>query len=72
MTVLKELWTKEIHPEVKSNNQYVLDLKERFSSTCELARKELRKSSERNKRNYDRKTQTRTFKVRIAGDQVHL
>ena len=63
MMVLKELWTKEVHPEVKSTYQYVLDLKERLSSTCELARKELQKSSERYKRNYDRKTKTRTFKV---------
>ena len=67
MMVLKELWTKEVHPEVKSTYQYVLDLKERLSNTCELARKDLQRSSERYKRNYDRKTKTRTFKV---GDLV--
>ncbi|XP_064103315.1 uncharacterized protein LOC135213265 [Macrobrachium nipponense] len=43
MTVLKELWTKEeTMPDVKSTYQYVIDLKERLSRTCELAQKDSR------------------------------
>lgn len=40
MIVLKELWTKEVQPEVKTSYQYVLDLKDRISSTYELVRHE--------------------------------
>ena len=47
MTVLKELWSKEeVDPDVKTTYQYVLDLKERLSSTCELVKNELTKSNE--------------------------
>lgn len=67
MMVLKELWTKEVQPEVKTSYQYVLDLKDRLSSTCELVRHELQKSSDRYKKNYDRKASNRSFKV---GDYV--
>lgn len=67
MMVLKELWTKEVQPEVKTSYHYVLDLKDRLSSTCELVRNELQKSSDRYKRNFDRKSSNRLFKV---GDYV--
>jgi hypothetical protein len=68
MSVLKELWTKEENDaEIKSTYQYVLDLKERLAKTCELAQKELQKSGDRYKKNYDRKTKRRTFQV---GDYV--
>lgn len=63
MMVLKELWTKEVQPEVKTSYQYVLDLKDRLSSTCELVRNELQISSDRYKKNSDRKTSNRSFKV---------
>lgn len=67
MMVLKGMWTKEVQPEVKTNYQYVSDLKDRLSSTCELVRNELQNSSDRYKKNYDRKTSNRSFKV---GDYV--
>nr|XP_022327762.1 uncharacterized protein LOC111127056 [Crassostrea virginica] len=45
MTVLREMWTKELRdPEVKSTYQYVIDLKERLEETCELAKQSLQKS----------------------------
>lgn len=68
MTVLKELWSKEdVDPDVKTTYQYVLDLKERLSSTCELVKNELTKSNEHYKKHYDRKARSRSFKV---GDYV--
>ena len=63
MMVLKELWTKEVHPEVKSTYKYALDLNEKLLSKCELARTELQRSSVRYKKHYDSKTKTRTFNV---------
>ena len=46
MTILRELWTKEVDdPEVKTTYQYVLDLKDRIQSTCEIARSNLEKAS---------------------------
>jgi len=42
MCTLRELLTSEsVEPEVKSTYEYVIDLKERLSDTCELAQKEL-------------------------------
>ena len=65
MTVLKEMWTKEDHePEVKTTYQCVLDLKEKLAKTCELAQKELRRSSTRYKKYYDRKSKDRFAQVR--------
>ncbi|XP_062601794.1 uncharacterized protein LOC134263457 [Saccostrea cucullata] len=70
MAVLKELWTKEEKdPEVKTTYQYVLDLKERLARTCELAQKELQKSKDHYKKQYDKRTKPRSFKV---GDFVLL
>ena len=47
---LREMWTKELR-DPKGNNTYqcVIDLKERFEETCELAKQSLQKSSQRNK-----------------------
>ena len=68
MTVLREMWTNEDSaPDVKTTYQYVIDLKDRLAKTCELAQQELKKSSARYKKYYDRKTRSRTFKV---GDKV--
>ncbi|XP_062615055.1 uncharacterized protein LOC134276789 [Saccostrea cucullata] len=70
MAVLKELWTKEEKdPEVKTTYQYVLDLKERLARTCELAQRELQKSKDHHKKQYDKRTKPRSFKV---GDFVLL
>jgi len=47
--------------------EYVLDLKDRLQSACELAQTELQKSQLRQKKYYDRKTKVRTFE---KGDEV--
>ena len=56
MTVLKELWTKDIDdPEVRSTYQYVIDLRDRLEATCELARSNLAGASEKNRKYYYKK-----------------
>jgi len=45
ISILRELMTNEkVEPEVKTTYEYVLDLKDRLQSTCELAQIELHKS----------------------------
>ena len=64
MTVLKELWTKDIDdPEVRSTYQYVIDLRDRLEATCELARSNLAGASEKNRKYYNKKTKERNMKV---------
>ena len=47
--ILKELWTKETDvPEVKTSNQYVLELRERLDDTMKLALEELKRSQAKN------------------------
>ena len=68
MTILKELWTNDIQdPQIKSTYQYVIDLRERLESTCQLARENFAKASKRHKVYYDRKARSRNMKV---GDRV--
>ena len=68
ITILKELWTREIKdPEVKTTYQYVLDLRERLESTCELAHSNLEEASKRYKKYYDRRARRRNMK---QGDKV--
>lgn len=64
MSILREMWTSELKdPEVKSTYQYVIDLKERIAETCDLAKENLQKSSQRYKKYYDRKTKRRSFNL---------
>jgi len=68
MSILRELMTNEkVELEVKTTYKYVLDLKERLQSTCELAQIQLQKSQIRQKKYYDRKTKVSTFE---KGDEV--
>lgn len=70
MTILRELWTNEdSEPDVKSTYQYVLDLKDKLTDTCELAKRELVKSSARYKKYFDYRTKRKSFKI---GDKVLL
>lgn len=63
MTILKELWTKEIQDQqVKSTYQYVLDLRERLESTWELAQENLKKATHRHKVYFDKKARVRNMK----------
>lgn len=68
LSILKELWTKEpIDTEVKTTYQYVIDLKERLESTCDLARNNLEKASKKHRIYYDRSAKERNMMV---GDRV--
>lgn len=68
MTILKELWTKEIEdPEVKTTYQYVIDLRDRIESTCELTRQNLVSASKKQARYYNKSAKQRNMKV---GDKV--
>ena len=53
--------------EVKTTYEYVLELKVRLQSTCELAQIELQMSQIRQKKYYYTKTKVRTFE---KGDEV--
>jgi hypothetical protein len=42
MTILKELWTKEISdPELRSTCEYVVNLRERLEWTCGLVKRNM-------------------------------
>jgi len=58
---------ERVEPEVKTAYEYVLDLKDRLQSTCELAQIELQNSQIKQKKYYDRRTKVRTFG---KGDEV--
>ena len=60
MTILKELWTKEVEePEVKNSYQYVFELREKLEETLKLAHSQLQKAQDKGKHYYDRKTRVR-------------
>ncbi len=64
MTVLRELWSKRSDDsEVQTTYQYVIDLKQRLESTCQLAQDNLRDAAKYYKRYFDSKAKDRKFKV---------
>ncbi|CAC5413817.1 unnamed protein product [Mytilus coruscus] len=64
MTILKELWTREItHPDVRSTYEYVINLRERLESTCKLVKHNLEKASRKQSRIYNKKSRSRKMKV---------
>ena len=64
LTILRELWTSDKDdPEVRSTYQYVIDLKEKLSTTCEMVQQALEKSSKRYKRYYDAKAKPRSLQI---------
>ncbi|XP_041466400.1 uncharacterized protein LOC121416935 [Lytechinus variegatus] len=64
LAILQELWTGEVdEPDTKTTYQYVLDLKERLESTCQLAQQNLSKSAEKYRRQYNKKAKERKFEV---------
>jgi len=71
MQILQKYWTQEDleEGETKNSYQYVLDLKERLESTCEIATEIARTSQKRYKRYYDKKARNRVYQV---GDRVLL
>ena len=58
---------KTSNDKVKTSYQYVLDLRERLQSTCELACDELAKASKRYRKYYNVRAKDRGFK---SGDKV--
>ncbi len=70
MQILRELWTGDIvNQKIKTTYQYVLDLREKLESTCQMARDELVKSERRHPKYYNCRARNREFAV---GDQVLL
>ena len=68
--ILKELWTGRTDgTEIKTSNQFVLELRERLDNTMKIAQEELLKSWKKNKTLYDRKAKRREFQ---EGDKVLL
>ena len=66
MTILKELWTKEVEePEVKNSYQYVFELREKLEE--KLAHSQLQKTQDKGKHYYDRKTRVRKFQPGESG-----
>ena len=64
LSILREIWTnEETDSETKTTYQYVIDLKERLETTCKLAHEELRMSSERYRKYYDRGSKESKLKV---------
>ena len=62
MTILKELWMKEVEePEIKNSYQYVFELREKLEETLKLAHSQLQKAQDKGKHYYDRKTSVRKF-----------
>ena len=60
MTILKQLWTKEVgEPEVKNSYHYVFELREKLEDTLKLAHNELEKAQQKGKHYYDRKSKVR-------------
>ena len=64
MYILKELLSKDQETnEVKNVYQYVLELRERLSETMAMAQRELGKSQERYKRNFDSRAKARNLEA---------
>ncbi|VDH94045.1 Hypothetical predicted protein [Mytilus galloprovincialis] len=71
MTILKELWTREItDPEVRSTYEYVINLRERLESTCELVKQNLEKASRKQSRIYNRKSRSRKIKDNYESELI--
>ena len=70
MAILGELWSGEVNDEqVLSTYQYVIELRERFKQTCQLARDNLEKVKFKQKTYYGNRARSLKFDV---GDKVLL
>ena len=63
LTILRELWDKELKDEVKTTYQYVFELREKLEETCKLARENLGRARDVYKTYYDKTAKERKFKV---------
>ncbi|PIK58475.1 hypothetical protein BSL78_04608 [Apostichopus japonicus] len=69
LAILHDLWVKDADEEVKTTYEYIIDLRNRLESTCQLAQSELAKSAARYKGYYDSRSRDRKF---AKGDLVLL
>ena len=64
MRILRHLWTREGDDvDVRTSYQYVTELRERLEDTLRIARKELQKAQQHQKRYYDLKARHRELSV---------
>ena len=62
MTILKQLWTKEVQErEGKNSYQYVFELQEKLEDTPKLTQSELEKAQQKGKHYHDCKSKVRKF-----------
>ena len=70
VSVLRDIWADEaINEQTKTTYQYVLELRERLESTCNLAHNELRKAQGNQHKWFNKKAKAKRLK---EGDQVLL
>lgn len=63
MRIFRELWTNEVtDSNLKTSYQYVVDLKDHLQSTCELAKENLERSSQRYRTYYNKQAGQRDMK----------
>ena len=61
---MRQLFTNhQIQPEIKTTYQHVFDLRFKIQETCELVRKELANSQQRNKIRFEKKSKHGTLTV---------
>lgn len=70
LEAVRELWSDSTDdPDTRTSYQYVLDLRDRLSKTCDFVKQNLKAAQAKYKMYYDRKARTRTLKV---GESVLL
>ena len=70
MRVLRDLWAnEETDEEVRTTYQYILELRERLESTCQLAHEELSKAQCKQRKYFNRKAKAKHLEI---GDKVLL
>ena len=64
MTILKELWIKDISdPELRSTYEYVVNLRERLELTCELVKRNMKHTLRKQAKIYNRRSKFIKLKV---------
>ena len=70
MSLVKDLWLRpELEGETVDTYQYVLDLRQRISAACKIAKQKTENSHDKSKKRYDMKAKHRSLSI---GDQVLL
>ena len=71
MSILRKMWTQDKSEPIAAQGeiQYVLDLKERLATTCEVAKQHLKEARARYKKHFDKRARERWYE---PGDEVLL